>query len=151
MKVCSKCGCKVEDNAEFCGHCGANLLDYTIIVHDDDKKVEETAVEKKKVHNSLVELICGILSIVFAFSCIIGFVFAIVTMMTYSSYSKEQFSNYKQSKAGFICSIVGLILSILIFIIYVIVVIFLFITIIAIIGNGGGGTGIPGDSLSLFI
>lgn len=73
----------------------------------------------KKLPNATAVLVLGILSLVFCFCFgLIGFILAIIALVLhkkdkelYLSNPKAYDASFKNSKAGFICALIGLILS----------------------------------------
>lgn len=64
MKICPKCGKKLNDNAVFCSECGENVKDVTpreIII----EKVSDTVASTPKT-SGIIPLVFGILSLLAA-------------------------------------------------------------------------------------
>lgn len=119
-KVCTKCGCVIEDNAKFCEECGASVEDSSAQKIDMySQKYERTAnsyntVGKKRRSGKkgigIIALIFGIFSIITLGMYVLPEIVAIICGV----FSKDECGKRtKVGNAGFVCGIIGSILFVI--------------------------------------
>ena len=122
---CQKCGSQLQENSMFCVNCGASVtpaaqnVDTTSYGHQYPDNYHNHNYQNNVVHTgsipgkgkAIASLVLGICAIVLPIP-FLDIILAIVGLFMAASAKKEGFSGGIQT-AGFVCSLVGLILSIL--------------------------------------
>ena len=115
--VCKRCGAELKETDKFCGVCGEPV--------GEEKKptpIVENSTPQPAKHdeNETACLICGIVSF---FTCWIGIVLAIISIVLGSKIKK----NTGKMPAGMICGIISLSINVLIILLYIFIYVFAFI------------------------
>jgi len=122
---CQKCGSQLQENSMFCANCGASATpipqnaDTTSCGHQYSNNSYNHNHQNNVVHTgpipgkgkAVASLVLGICAIVLPIP-FLDVILAIIGLFMAASAKKEGFSGGLQT-AGFVCSLVGLILSIL--------------------------------------
>ena len=135
MSYCRQCGNRLEESQKFCPLCGTKVEAPTP-VHSEPVYVEpvmvSAAVEQKPAKEpvvytvfSIIGLVGGIISIIL--SC--TFIYSVVAIFTgipsiiFSSIAKKSIVHHGKAKAGFILSLIAIILGAVLFTVLIIAVI----------------------------
>lgn len=121
MKKCTNCGADVEDGVKFCPNCGARL-ESTGYQADSTPTLNSSYVSYPKHHtgSDIASMVLGILSLVF--TSFVGIVLGTIGLCLAIKGKKEKRQN-GYITAGFVCSLIGLILGAIIFIVMIIVIV----------------------------
>lgn len=135
---CKNCGAPLEENAKFCGNCGAKVVEEEPAVSEEvkeertepEQKTENTEyiphVEAEKVNpgmnydseiNTTLWIILGIIDIILCGSKIPGIICLIFAFIALSNKNKGNFEEAKSNiKIAKIAFFIGLVLAILVFV-----------------------------------
>ena len=135
MSYCRQCGNKLEETQKFCPICGTKVEAPTPVQTEPvyvEPVVVSATVEQKPAKEpvvytvfSIIGLVGGIISIVLSCTFVYSLVaiFTGIPSMIFSSIAKKSIAHHGKAKAGFILSLLSIILGAVLFTVLIIITI----------------------------